>query len=108
VVDLATGEPAGEPEILFNYPTPLSREELLEAVKTARAKNDKVDALCRDAEEGDIGVSPLVTLIKVAGAPYGTPGDRVVNLQFVKKSTADRANVIVNLTKGTVRDPAAP
>jgi hypothetical protein len=108
VVDLATGKPDGEPDILFNYPTPLSREELSEAAKTARAKNDKVSALVRGAEEGDVVVSPLVTLIKVTGAPYGTPGDRVVNLQFLKKSTGDRANVIVNLTKGTVHDPSAP
>lgn len=108
VVDLATGKPDGEPEILFNYPTPLAREELGDAVKIARAKSDKVTELCRDAEEGDIVVSPLVTLIKVTGAPYGTPGDRVVNLQFLKKSTSDRANVIVNLTKGTVYDPATP
>jgi hypothetical protein len=108
VVDLATGKADGEPEILFNFPTPLAREELGEAVKVARAKSDKVSELCRDAEEGDIVVSPLVTLIKVAGAPYGTPGDRVVNLQFLKKSTSDRANVIVNLTKGTVHEPGAP
>lgn len=108
VVDLATGEPAGEPEVLFNYPTPLAREELTEAVKLAREKNDKVAELCRDAEQGDVEVSPLVTLIKVAGVPDGTPGDRVVNLQFLKKSTMARASVVVNLTKGTVRDPAAP
>jgi hypothetical protein len=108
VVDLATGEPAGEPEILFNYPTPLAREELIEAVKIARAKNEKVEELCRDSEAGDIDVSPLVTTIKVTGVPDGAPGDRVVNLQFLKKSTAARANLFVNLTRGTVRDPGAP
>jgi hypothetical protein len=108
VVDLATGESTGEPEVLFDYPTPLSREELAEAIKLARDKNDKVGELFRDAERGDVVVSPLVTSIKVAGAPYGTPGDRVVNLQFLKKSTMARANTIVNLTRETVRDPGTP
>jgi hypothetical protein len=108
VVDLSKGEPAGEPEVLFNYPTPLSREELVEAVKLARDANTKVGALYRDAEQGDVLVSPLVTSIKVAGAADGNPGDRVVNLQFLKKSTTDRANVVVNLTRGAVREPGAP
>jgi hypothetical protein len=108
VVDLATGEPAGEPEVLFNYPTPLSREELSEAVNLARDKNDRVGELVRDAEQGDIVVSPLVSLIKVAGTPDGAPGDRVVNLQFLRKSTTARANVVVNLTQATVREPGAP
>jgi hypothetical protein len=108
VVDLSTGAATGEPEVLFNYPTPLSREELGEAVKLAREKNDKVGELVRDAEQGDVVVSPLVATIKVSGTPDGAPGDRVVNLQFLRKSTAARANVVVNLTRATVRDPGAP
>jgi hypothetical protein len=105
VVDLETGRPVGEPEVLFNYATPLSREELTEAVKLARAKDEKVEALCRDAERGDVEVSPLVAPVKVAGVPDGEPGDRVVNLQFLRKSTGARASVNVNLTKETVRTP---
>jgi hypothetical protein len=108
VVDLATGNPVGEPEILFNYPTPLSHEELVEAVKLARDKNDAVRDLWRDAEQGDVVVSPLTTRIAVTGSPDGSPGDRVVNLQFLRKSTGARANVIANLTRGTIRDPGAP
>jgi hypothetical protein len=108
VIDLASGQPVGEAEVLFNYPTPLSREELNEAVKIAREKNEKIGDLCRDSEEGDVVVTSLVSPIKVAGAPDGTPGDRVVNLQFLKKSSMARGNVIVNLTKGAVRDPSAP
>ena len=108
VVDAGDGRAAGEPEVLFNYPTPLSREELVEAVKLARDKNAAVGELVRDAEQGDVVVSPLVTSIKVSGTPDGAPGDRVVNLQFLRKSTAARANVVVNLTRGTLRDPNAP
>jgi hypothetical protein len=108
VVNLETGDQVGEPEVLFNYATPLSREELAEAIKLARAKSDKVEELCRDAEQGDVEVSPLVAPIKAAGVPDGTPGDRVVNLQFLRKSTTARASVNVNLTKETVRVPGAP
>jgi hypothetical protein len=107
VVDLATGEPTGEPEVLFNYPTPLSREELAEAIRLAREKSEKVAGICRDAEPGDVEATPLATTIKVAGAPDGAPGDRVVNLQLLRKSTLGRVAVIVNLTSGAVRDPGA-
>ncbi len=108
VVNLETGQEVGEPEVLFNYPTPLSREELAEAVRLARAKDEKVAELCRDAEEGDVEVTPLVSQVKVAGVPEGAPGDRVANLQFLKRSTAARASVFVNLTRETVRAPGAP
>jgi hypothetical protein len=108
VVDLSTGDPVGEPEVLFNYPTPLAREELDEAVKIARDKNEKVTELCRDAERGDVEVTPLVSPIKVPGLAAGAPGDRVVNLQFLRKSTMARVSVLVNLTRETVRDPGAP
>ena len=53
-------------------------------------------------------VSPLVATIKVTGTPDGAPGDRVVNLQFLRKSTGTRAHVVVNLTRATVRNPDAP
>jgi hypothetical protein len=108
IVDLASGAPVGEPEILFNYPTPLAPEELTQAVKIARQKNEKVGELCRDAEQGDVVVTPLVSPIKVAGVPDGAPGDRVVNLQFFRKSTMNRVSVMVNLTRETVRDAGAP
>jgi hypothetical protein len=108
VVDLATGESVGEPDVLFNYPTPLSREELDDAVKLARQKNEKVAALCRDAEQGDVEVTPLVSVIKVSGLPDGAPGDRVANLQFLRKSTMSRVSAIVNLTRESVRDAGAP
>lgn len=108
VVNLESGEQVGEPEVLFNYPTPLAREELVGAVKIARAKIEKLNELFRDAEAGDVEVVPLIEQIKVSGAADGAPGDRVVNLQFLKKSTAARASVNVNLTRETVRDVSAP
>jgi hypothetical protein len=108
VVDLTTGEEVGAPEVLFNHPTPLAREELIAAVRLARAKSDKAKAFLGDSEPDEFEFTPLVNQIKVTGAADGSPGDRVVNLQILKKSTGDRLSVNVNLTKESVRAPGAP
>jgi hypothetical protein len=108
VVDLTTGEAVGEPEVLFNHATPLSREERDEAIRLAREKSPAVRDLYAGADEKDIEATPLVQVITATGQPEGSVGDRVVTLQFRKRSTNQRVNLVVNLTKQTVRDPNAP
>jgi hypothetical protein len=107
-IDLTTGEPVGPPQVLFNHATPLAPEERDEAVALARKQSRPVAELYNGAEEKDVEVAALVQVISAAGQPDGSPGDRVVSLQFHRKGTKQRAQVMVNLTKQTVRDPNNP
>src|SRR5262249_18602820 len=104
VVDLGTGMQVGDPVVLINYLTPLAPEELSDALRIAREKSAAARALYAGREAQDVEVASLVHRITATGQPDGTPGDRVVNLQLRAKRTGQRASVMVNLTKETVRD----
>lgn len=107
-LDLAKGEPVGDPEVLFNHATPLAREEREGAVALARKQIPTVADFYKDVEEKDIEVVALVQVISASGQQDGEPGDRLVNLQLLKKNTRQRASVMVNLTRQKGRDLNAP
>ncbi len=108
VLDLTTGAAVGDPEVLFNHATPLTVEELNEAIKLARDKYPAAADLYATTEAKDVEVAPLVQVITATGQADGAVGDRVVSLQLRKKGTNKRLAVMVNLTRQTVRDPNAP
>ncbi len=105
-VDLATGKQIGQTEVLLNAHTPVSSEELNEAVALAKDKSTAVQDLYKGRDEKSVRWEYLQLLIKGKREPHD-PGDRVVRVVF----TADAAQgqesppsvpVIVNLTKGVV------
>src|SRR5262249_7849282 len=108
VVDLGTGEAVGEPEVLFNHATPLTREERDEAIKLAREKVPALKEFYAGAHEKEIEGAPLIPVTTASGQPDGSPGDRVVSLQFRKKDAPRRLTVMVNLTQQSARDANAP
>jgi hypothetical protein len=105
-VDLATGKQVGETEVLTKAHTPVSREELAEAVAAVREKAAAVKALYKDRDEKAVRWEYLQMKINRKSEQF-EPGDRVVRFVF----TADPADgepaptpvrVLVNLTKDTV------
>src|SRR5262249_31463092 len=50
-VDLTTGKQVGQTEVLLNHHTPISRDELAEAVKLAQEKSAAVAALYKDRDK---------------------------------------------------------
>lgn len=105
-VDLTTGEQVGATEVLVKHPTPLSQEELAEAVELAQEKSPAVAALFKGRDKQSIRWEYLQIMI---GRKHEThePGDRVV--RFLFKATAGKDEeapapvaVMVNLTKGVV------
>lgn len=107
VVDLNTGNPVGEPEVLFNHATPLAREERADAVALAYKQSAALRELSAGVDPKDIEVAPLLQVITAAGQTDGAPGDRVVSMQFRNRKTTKRVRLMVNLTQQTVRDPNA-
>jgi len=105
-VDLATGNQVGPTEVLFNSHTPISHEELAEAVDLARQKTPVIEELYKQREKSNVRWEYLQLMInRKHGA--NEPGDRVVRLVFTASAIKDQAEpmptrVIVNLTKGTV------
>jgi hypothetical protein len=110
-VDLTTGTQVGPTEVLFNSHTPISREELAEAVELAREKSTAVQELYKERDKKPVHweyLQPLITRQHEAHEP----GDRVVRLVFTAAAGKDETppgpvRVIVNLTKGLVV-PDAP
>lgn len=105
-VDLTTGRQLGPTEVLFNRPTPLSREELQEAVELAREKSSAVGDLYKERDKKSIHWEYLQPVIARKHEPH-EPGDRVARLVFTASAIQDQApparvGVIVNLTKGIV------
>ena len=105
-VDLTTGEQVGPTEVLFNRPTPLSREELEEAVALAREKSAAVADLYKERDKKTVHWEYLQPIIRRQHEPH-EPGDRVVRLIFTAPPIQDQAppvrvSVVVNLTKGVV------
>jgi hypothetical protein len=104
-VDLTTGNQVGPTEVLFNNHTPLSREEVAEAVALAREKSSAVQELYKRFEKA----VHWEYLQPVIGRPHGVhePGDRAVQLAFTASAGKEEAapapvRVMVNLTKDVV------
>ncbi len=106
-VDLKTGEQVGPTEVLLNSHTPISHEELAEAVALAKEKSPTVAELYRGRDKNDVRWEYLQQMIQRKHAQY-EPGDRVVRLVFNATPVAkDQAaptpvRVLVNLTKSIV------
>jgi hypothetical protein len=103
-VDLTTGKQVGDTEVLLNHHTPLSREELADAVKLAREKSADVKQLYVGREETAVRWEYLQLMVRKKTAAV-EPGDRVVRLVFTIAdggAAPSPVPVIVDLTKGTV------
>jgi hypothetical protein len=101
IVDLATGEQVGDTEVLLNHHTPISRDELGEAVKLAREKAVGVRDLYAGREPTAVRWEYLQLMISKKTDTL-EPGDRVVRLVFTAGDGTTPVPVIVDLTKGTV------
>ncbi|MBY0456545.1 MAG: hypothetical protein K2V38_04355 [Gemmataceae bacterium] len=108
-IDLATGQPVGEPEVLTKAHVPVSREELAEAISLAQNKVPAVKELYDGREAGVVRWEYLQMKINRKTDQF-EPGDRVVRLVFTAPPAAEgqRApepvRVIVNVTRETVQD----
>jgi hypothetical protein len=105
-VDLATGKQVGPTEVLLNAHTPLSAEEVDEAVALAREKSPAVAELYKGREKGAVRWEYLQLLVNRKHEAH-EPGDRAVRLVFQAAPAGDQpapepVRVIVNLTKGVV------
>jgi hypothetical protein len=105
-VDLATGKQVGATEVLLNEHTPISREELREAVALAREKYAPVQELYKGRAANAVHWEYLQMLISRRHGPH-EPGDRVARLVFTAPAAGNQAApapvpVVVNLTKGVV------
>jgi hypothetical protein len=105
-VDLTTGKPVGQTEVLTKAHTPISREELAEAVAMAREKSETVKKLYEGRPAGAVRWEYLQMKINRKTAQFG-PGDRVV--RFVFRATPEEnerppapVGVVVNLTTDRV------
>jgi hypothetical protein len=105
-VDLTTGKPVGEPEVLTKAHTPLSREELAEAVEAAKSRSEALKALYKGREAADVRYEYLQMKINRKSEQF-EPGDRVVRFVFTANPGEDEkapepVRVLVNLTKDLV------
>jgi hypothetical protein len=103
-VDLTTGKQVGDTEVLLNHHSPLSREELADAVKLAREKSPDVRQLYAGREDTEVRWEYLQLMIS-RKTETSAPGDRVVRIVF-SSTVADApapVPVLVDLTKGTVK-----
>jgi hypothetical protein len=111
-VDLTSGQQVGEAEVLVKYHTPLSREELAEAVALAREKSPAVQALYKDRDPKTVRWEYLQLMVNRKNA-QNEPGDRVVRFVFTAaaandKDEPERVAVFVNLTKEAVTSGERP
>ncbi len=110
-VDLTTGDQVGPTEVLLNHHTPVSREELGEAVALAKEKLDDVKSLYQGREAGAVRWEYLQLMVNRKHEQID-PGDRVVRFVFTAAATEGQAapapvQVIVDLTKGiVVKEPS--
>jgi hypothetical protein len=105
-VDLATGKQIGETEVLTQAHTPVSREELAEAVAAAKTRSDTVKALYKNRDEKAVRWEYLQMKINRKSEQF-EPGDRVVRFVFTAEPADGEAaptpvRILVNLTKDTV------
>jgi len=104
-VDLTTGKQIGETEVLTKAHTPVSREELAEAVEAVKDKSEPVKALYKDRDPGDVKWEYLQMKINRKSEQF-EPGDRVVRFVFTANPVGNQepvpVRVIVNLTKDLI------
>jgi len=105
-VDLTTGKQVGETQVLLKRHTPLSREELAEAVDLAREKSAEVKELYKGRDRDAVRWEYLQLMIN-RKHEANEPGDRAVRLVFTAAALGDQpapepVRIIVNLTKGVV------
>lgn len=105
-VDLTTGQPVGEPEVMLKAHTPISRDELAEAVAMARSESAAYKTLAAGREASAVRWEYLQMKVNRKGNGLD-PGDRVIRLVFTATPGDNEPNpapvrVLVNLTKGSV------
>lgn len=104
-IDLATGRPIGDPEVLTKAHTPVAREEVAEALAQAREKVPAVKSLYEAHPDG-VKWEYLQMKINRKSEQF-EPGDRVVRFVFTAtpadgKPAPEPVRVLVNITKDTV------
>jgi hypothetical protein len=107
VVDLATGEADGDPEVLTRFGAPLAKEEEEQAVTLAREKSAVVQALFAAAGKGaTVGTEVLSPSLSRAAGPH-VPGDRIASVRFLAGQGKEAKSVLVwvNLTRRVVTPP---
>jgi hypothetical protein len=110
-VDLTTGNQVGQTEVLLNSHTPISREELDEAVALAKEKSPAVQDVYKGRDKNTVHWEYLQIFVNRKHENVER-GDRVVRLVFTAAVPEDQSpptpvRVIVDLTKGTVQ-PETP
>jgi hypothetical protein len=105
-VDLTTGKPIGEAEVMTKAHTAVSREEVAEAVAAVKEKTEPVKRLYEGRPPGAVRYEYLQMKINRKSAQF-EPGDRVVRFVFTadplegEKQPAP-VRVLVNLTKDLI------
>lgn len=105
-VDLTTGKQLGETEVLTKAHTPVSRDELGEAVAMVREKSAAVKELYQGREAADVRWEYLQMKINRKSEQF-EPGDRVLRFVFTANAREGEkqptpVRVLVNLTKDSV------
>jgi hypothetical protein len=105
-VDLKTGQPIGETELLTKAHMAISREELAEAVALAKEKVPAVQSIYKDRAPSEVRWEHLQMKINRKSADY-EPGDRVIRFVFMANALEGQpaptpVRVVVNLTKDLV------
>jgi hypothetical protein len=105
-VDVTTGEQVGKTEVLLKHHTPLSREELAEAVGMAKEKSPALQDMYKDRDKSTVHWEYLQLMVNRKHDTH-EPGDRVVRLVFTAPGINDQpapapVAVVVNLTKSAV------
>jgi hypothetical protein len=105
-VDLATGRQVGDTEVMTKAHTPVSREELAEALATVKEKSEPVKALYKGRDADAVRWEYLQMKINRKSEQF-EPGDRVVRFVFTANPAEGQdapapVRVIVNLTKDLV------
>lgn len=105
-VDLTTGAQIGKTEVLTKAHTPVSNEELLEAVARAQQQSPALKELYKGRDPKEVRWEYLQMKIN-RKTPQFEPGDRVIRFVFTALSgEGERAampvRILVNLTKDTL------
>jgi hypothetical protein len=105
-VDLKTGKQIGETEVLTKAHTPVSREEVGEAVEMVKEKSEAVKKLHEGRQPGDVRWEYLQMKVNRKSGQLD-PGDRVLRIVFTatpseNEKPPEPVRVLVNLTKDLV------
>ncbi len=105
-VDLTTGKQVGDTEVMTKAHTPVSREELADAVALVQEKSEAVKQLYEGRPAAAVRWEYLQMNIS-RKTPRYEPGDRVVRFVFTATPAADEkapapVGVVVNLTSGRI------